>query len=120
MAALVSAVVLVTTCTVACCPSPLPLATANECFQRRDGCAPNANVDFDHGPQVNGDTVIERVFRFRVDTDGVETDDGGDAAEDTEREDENERKFLAVRPLNAHQGLNRESYDPDIRNNIER
>lgn len=58
-----------------------------ERFEGRDGGAPYPDVDFDHGPEVDGDAVVEGVGRFGVDADGVEADDGGDAAEYAEAED---------------------------------
>lgn len=68
-------------------PTLLPLRLDEERFEGRDGGAPYPDVDFDHGPEVDGDAVVEGVGRFGVDADGVEADDGGDAAEYAEAED---------------------------------
>lgn len=59
-------------------------------FERGDGRAVDANVYLDHGPEVDGDGVVEGVLGLGVDADGVETDNRSDAAEDAETEDDNE------------------------------
>ena len=70
--------------------------------------ADHGYVDFDHGPEVDGDGLLDWVRGERVLVDGVQADDGCDAAEDTDAEDDDQRDLFTRRPLDAPEGGGRE------------
>ena len=76
-----------------------------ECGQRG---ADHGDVDFDHRPQVDRDGLLDWVCRERVLVDGVQADDGRDAAEDADAEDDDQRDLFTRRPLDAPEGGGRE------------
>ena len=59
----------------------LSLRFREECFERWYRGAIDADVDFDHAPEVDGDGVEEGVFGLGVDPDSVESDNRCDATE---------------------------------------
>ena len=95
------------------------LRLADECLECGDGRAPDADVDLDHGPEVDGDAVVEGVFGFRIDAYRVQAYDGSDAAEDAEAEDDDEADFLAVGALDRKKGFDWENKDPDVGYDVE-
>ena len=84
-----------------------------------DAGAVDADVDFDHGPDVDGHAVVEGVFGLRVDADRVQPHNRRDAAEDTEPEDANEGDFLASRPLDGEERLDRQGNNPYVCKDVE-
>lgn len=104
---------------ICCLSTPIPLPTAKQRLEGGNRRAPDANIDFNHTPEVDRDAIVKGVFRFGVDADRMKADDGSDAAEDTKTENEDKSDLLTLRSLYAQECLHWKSQDPYIGNNVE-
>lgn len=114
-----------------------PYSFREERFERGDRGAPDADVDFDHGPGVDGYRVEEGVGGLfcgsklvgmvrkwvelkylGVNAHTVKSHDGCNAGESAEREDADQSELFATGAVYAHEDFDGQDKDPDVKYDV--